>query len=345
MRCLTLADAWAQLGGRSVFLSRTVPDSLRDETRRRGHEHCTIGVDLSGDYVVGQAPHARWLGTDETTDARDTLNALAGRDCQWVIVDHYALTEIWERIVRPAARHVLVIDDLADRPHDCDLVVDQNYFAAGAARYAARVPAKAGLLIGPAFALLRPEYAEARRHLTRGKPTIDRVLVFFGGSDPHGLTAMALDALADPSFRHLHVDVVIGQDPVVRAAVESRAARRPGTTIHGPRLHLADLMAAADLSLGAGGATTWERMCLGLRSLVVAVADNQLPVCGELNRDGLIQLVGAVPRVSAEDLGAAIRRAIAGAHTNEAMLRGMQLSDGCGVARVIDAMRDRSEGV
>ncbi len=126
---------------------------------------------------------------------------------------------------------------------------------------------------------------------------VRRVLVFFGGSDPDNVTGMALEALSAPEFRHLQVDVVVGANHPNRQAIDAQVASRPLTTLYGPRPHLADRMAQADLALGAGGATTWERLCLGLPTLVVSIAENQIPASVALSKAGLIHYVGDVSEV------------------------------------------------
>lgn len=130
-----------------------------------------------------------------------------------------------------------------------------------------------------------------------------RVLVFFGGTDPHNLSGRALTALSDPALGHLAVDLavdlVIGANHPQREALVAQAAARPGTRVHGPRPHLADLMAAADLALGAGGTTTWERACLGLPSLVVTLAENQRPACLALATAALVDGRGAARVIQA----------------------------------------------
>jgi spore coat polysaccharide biosynthesis predicted glycosyltransferase SpsG len=157
------------------------------------------------------------------------------------------------------------------------------------------------------------------------------------------MTERALLALSHPSLGHLDVEVVCGSDPDRRLALERQGAERTRTVIHGPRPHLADLMASADLALGAGGATTWERMCLGLRSLVITLADNQLPVTRGLADEGLIRLVGAAGALTVEDLTAAVADEVAHDRPIEALERGMRMSDGLGVPRVIAVLGEASE--
>ena len=324
MRCLTLADEVGERGAPVRFVGRELSRPLEDLVRGRGHEYVTLrGLSHSA---------------SESDDALRATEVLADRHWQWLVVDHYSLGAIWERAMHPSASRILAIDDLADREHDCDMLLDQNHVAMATERYSDKVPKQCRILLGPGYALLRPEYRAARERLLPRDGSVRRALVFFGGGDAPNLTSLALDALAHPGLAHLPVDVVVGGDEERRAAVEVRAARRPGTVIHGPCPHLADLMAGADIAIGGGGSTTWERMCLGLRSLVVTLADNQVPVADRCANDGLIRLVGEADTVSVEDLQSALLDEIAHSGASIALERGMALCDGLGASRVVKEM-------
>lgn len=245
--------------------------------------------------------------------------------------------------MRAVADRILAIDDLANRRHDCDVLLDQNYLADGDARYREHVPGSCRLLVGPRYALLRSEYREYRAAMGERTGPARRVLVFFGGTDPQNMTELAIRALSLPELRHLELDVVCGSDPSRRESLEREAAGRPGTTIHGPRPHLADLMASADLAVGAGGSTTWERMCLGLPSLVITLADNQVAVADWLASEGLIRLVGHASAVTIEDVRDAVVTALPRGQHRASIERGMQLSDGLGVSRLVTALTQPRE--
>jgi UDP-2,4-diacetamido-2,4,6-trideoxy-beta-L-altropyranose hydrolase len=337
MRCLTLADALREEGARIRFICRHLPGYLRQRLLEHGHESVRLdSAPVAPDSDDGE--HAHLLGTSAAADAAETYRALSDRRWDWLVVDHYALGAAWEAAVRPVAGRILAIDDLADRRHECDVLLDQNYLPDGDVRYTRRVAGSCRLLVGPRYALLRPEYRDYRAGLAPRTGPVRRLLVFFGGTDPQNLTELALTALSLPELRHLELDVVCGGDPVRRASLESQAAGRPGATIHGPRPHLADLMARADLAIGAGGSTTWERMCLGLPSLVITLADNQVAVADWLAKEGLIRLVGHASSVTLPDVRDAVVAALPREQHRDSVDRGMRLSDGLGVSRVVDAL-------
>ena len=162
-----------------------------------------------------------------------------------------------------------------------------------------------------------------------------RLLVFFGGVDPDNLTGRVLEALLDPALANLAVDVVLGLQSPHRQAVEELVARRPCTTLHGALPSLAGLILRADLAIGAGGVTTWERACLGLPSLVVAIAANQVPFLEALAQAGYLQLLGCIDNASTEQIRSALLKKLAEDPASETSTA---LTDGYGTSRVALAM-------
>jgi len=295
MRCLTLADALRNAGFDVTFISRPDPGNALDLIRQRGFRA----------QALPSAPG------DWEADAADVLEALASDSpVDWLIVDHYGLDQRWESRLRRAARNILVIDDLADRPHDCDALLDQNYYVGADQRYRARVPARCRLFLGPEFALLRDEFRAAARAPRPRDGTVGRLLVTFGATDPTdetGKVLTALQALANPA---LAVDVVVGAGNPRRAQIEALCARLPGVRCHVQTARMADLMRAADLAVGAGGATTWERCVLGLPALTVVTAENQLQTTTDLAAAGAIWYLGRAEALAATDYAAALREAM-----------------------------------
>ena len=340
-------DASARLGIGHLVRSLT----LADELRRRGAgvrfvcnrlslDHAAF-VRSRGAELLELAPDA--AGAQEV-DAECTAAALAGRPAHWMVVDNYALGAPWESAMRARGARILAIDDLADRDHECDVLLDQNYLPDGESRYRGRVPQQCVLLIGPRFALLAPEYRAHREGLAARPRRPSRLMVFFGGTDPQHLTERAFEALSTTELQHLAVDVVCTGDEPRRRALERRAALRPGASVYGSRPHLADLMARADLALGGGGTTSWARICLGLRSLVVCMADNQREVVRWLDARGLARLIGDAASVTAADIRSAVLEEVQRDRPAAILAEGMQLCDGLGAARTADVLLAGSAG-
>jgi UDP-2,4-diacetamido-2,4,6-trideoxy-beta-L-altropyranose hydrolase len=342
MRCLALATELQARGVPSTFICRQHTGNLIAALRDRSLTVSVLPAPTTIATLV-EENYAAWLGVSQGEDAAQTLDALRGGNPDWLVVDHYGLDVEYERLVQACGARLLVIDDLANRPHDCDVLLDQNYSKDGGRRHAGLRPERCELLAGPRYALLAPEYASYRQTERVRDGIVRRVLVYFGGADPSDMTGQALTALSAPEFRHLAVDLVIGINHPRREALHAQADARPLTCVHGSRPHLADLMVRADLAIGAGGVTTWERMCLGLPSIVVSIAENQRPTNEALAAAGLIEYIGGV-----ESAGAArMREALGPLLGNRDRLtafswRGQRLVDGGGVSRVADVMLGRS---
>lgn len=339
MRCLTLADALAARGARCRFIHREHPGHMADAIRTRGHgvsllkpAEAAIEAGATGDYAC-------WLGVPLEEDAEQTIRMLDPEPLDWLIVDHYAIDTAWHSQLRPYARFIAAIDDIANRPHDTDLLIDQNYSTEGAARYDGLVRDSATRLCGPQWALLHPAYAEHRTAAYERKPRFETVFVFFGGADPDNWSGRVLEALSTPELAQLHVDLVLGTSNPNRSALESQAARRGLVTLHRPQPHLASLMANADLAIGAGGATTWERCCIGLPSVVISIAENQRPTCEALASANTIRYLGHHDQVTKSTITNGIQSLLADTDSRKLMAQnGMEMVDGLGAKRVADYM-------
>ena len=344
MRCRTLARELQRHGAEVSFICRRQPGDLIDLLEQ---EFVVLALPeqplATCDGLEGRDLYSAWLGPSQQEDAAQCLQILAKfgiKTADWIVADHYGLDATWEEQVVlgltdiDAAPKLLVIDDLADRPHQADLLLDQNFFGeATHQRYEGLLPTQCRQLLGPHYALLSPEYAQLH-HLIPPRTGLKRVLVFFGGIDPHNLTLRTLEALIDPALADLAVDVVLGLHSANRQAVAEMVASRPHTTLHGPLPSLAGLISRADLAIGAGGATTWERACLRLPSLVVAIAANQLPISEALDRAGHLQLLGDEASVTAKQIRSALLTVLTEPKPEKAA---SVLSDGWGAPRL--AMR------
>ena len=333
IRCLTLAEELRRQGAEVEFICREHPGHLI---------HLLTGAAFP--VTILPAPesagnsgedYAAWLGVSQNTDAAQTFQALAGQRPDWLIVDHYGLDRTWEQQLRPHVARLFAMDDLANRPHECDGLLDQNESPGEEARYGGLVPVGCRLLVGARYALLRPEYATYRQLQPPRTGEVRRVLVFFGGTDSQNMTGKAIVALSSPEFEALTVDVVVGATNPHRAELEQQVAGRSRMVLHYHRSHLADLMAQADLGLGAGGTTTWERCCLGLPTLVITVAKNQVSACQELERLGVIVYTGSMQSIDVAKLHCAIAQLLNNKEELVAIAkRGQILVDGLGTKRV-----------
>ena len=343
MRCLTLAKALRERGAQCRFICREHPGNLLELIRKQGFDAVALPLqkldaqrtaDIDGQPLV----HATWLGADWSTDAEQTIVGLGELAVDWLIVDHYALDSRWESAMRPRCRKLMAIDDLADRIHDCDLLLDQNLFTDMQHRYDDRAPAHCGLMLGPDYALLQSEYADLQPRIPPREGPVRRVLIYFGGADADNLTGRVIAAFLCLDRPDVALDVVINPASPHAASVRRMIAGRAQITLHEGLPTLAPLMVQADLAIGAGGATSWERCCLGLPALVITLAENQRPIAAELDRKGLIRWLGHKNQVSEAKLAEALKSILDTGLLPEWSASCMQTVDGKGTERVVSIL-------
>lgn len=292
MRCLALANAATQLGVQSVFLSRHLPDAYQGLLREGAHAYLEVFESQStADDVhpaLEQTGHAHWLPVSQAVDANSSTNALRKvlheqfglQQVDVLVVDHYALNAPWELSMKEYAKKLLVIDDLADRPHQCDVLIDQN-LGRSVQDYASLVPPDCQVLAGPAYALLRPEFKLTREGSLqrRSDSTKNSVLIGLGGVDADNVSETVLRALINLDLADLQkITVVMGAQAPHRARIEAFAANSPlpiDVLVNTNRI--AQLLASHDWAIGAAGSSAWERCCLGVPTITSILAANQLP--------------------------------------------------------------------
>ena len=341
MRCLTLADGLKAMGAQCSFVCRDHAGNVGDLIIDRGHHVSLLPEPVVTDCGVltsGFQDYAKWIGAAWQEDAVQTKQIADDFSSDWVVVDHYGLDARWEDTVSAGNAQILVIDDLNNRHHSCALLLDQNVIGNSASdSYRKLTPQSCELLLGPQFALLKPEYAQFSNALPARAGTVNRVLVFVGGSDPFHLTEQYLRVLSKPCFKDLFVDVVVGANHPNPNFVARLAEERGRVGLYSGLPTLAGLMARADFMLGAGGSTNWERFCLGVPAIVVGVAQNQIEINTQLDRLGLISFLGPAEEVTDEiverELAAQLKDSVALANQSKKMQR---LVDGLGTARVAD---------
>jgi UDP-2,4-diacetamido-2,4,6-trideoxy-beta-L-altropyranose hydrolase len=342
MRCLTLADELCGRGAEVVFVCREFAGNLCGYIEEKGHIVHRLPVSNEQEQNIESGlKHAAWLGADWQTDARQVEEIIKNLDTHpdWLVMDHYALDERWERYLRPYVKKIMVIDDLADRPHDCDLLLDQNFYENLESRYDKLVPPRCKKLLGPKYALLRPEFSEARKNLRKRDGYVKRIMIFFGGSDPSNETTKALEAIRMLNRPDIAVDVVLGAFNPHRKVIEQIASDLPDCTCHFKVEDMSVLMAKADLAVGAGGTTVWERCVLGLPSLVTTVAENQEKTVSDMAESGYLLFLGRSEAVSINSLYHALEIALQSPWLLISFARKTQsLADGKGAKRIAQEM-------
>ena len=299
MRCLTLADEFKKQGAQIRFISRNLPRYLSDMLTEKGMEYLPLSIDDAKESL-DELLHANWLGTSQARDAQATVEVLANQLWDWIIVDHYALDKRWESSVRESCKKLMVIDDLADRQHDCDVLLDQNYYSDMQTRYINKAPKHCQLLLGPRYALLREEFRVLREKIKVRTGDVKKILVFFGGVDADNYTSLAMQALVELNSKQ-QVDVVIGVQHPNREQIQ-QACINHGFICHLQTTRMAELMAEADLAIGAGGSASWERCCLGLPALLIALSGNQIDIAKSLDSIGACNYLGKKDSVNSSSI-------------------------------------------
>jgi len=341
MRCLTLADALKQQGAQIRFVSRRMPEQLRELIVAKGHQFASFN-NRPSEGTTDKLLHSPLFGSSQDQDATETIQVLSDQTWDWMVVDHYALDADWESAMRPEVGKIMVIDDLADRLHDCDLLLDQNLYDELERRYDGLVPDHCEKLLGPRYALLRPEFAAARKTLRHRDGRVRSIFVFFGGSDLSNETAKALEAIRLLNRTDIVVDVVVGASNPKGDRIREICQRMPNTRFHRQVVNIAELMALADLAIGAGGTTTWERCCLGLPTLALVLADNQREIVEAMSAAGAMRNVGWHAEVTSSRLAEAIRVALASPDYLNAMSeRSFAIMGGRGGASGVERISDR----
>ncbi|WP_270428615.1 UDP-2,4-diacetamido-2,4,6-trideoxy-beta-L-altropyranose hydrolase [Acinetobacter johnsonii] len=294
MRCLTLADALKNQGAECYFICREHSGNLIGLITQRGyHVDALPYMDLSQEDKLQNhnvdLAHASWLGTTQKEDSSSCIPIVEALKPDWLVVDHYALDIRWEQVLRPYCKQVMVIDDLADREHNCDLLLDQT-FGRDLKDYIARVPVSCEILCGAEYALLRPEFSQWREYSLerRENSQLKHLLINLGGVDKDNLTTQILIALKQCSLpSELKITVVMGGTAPWIKEVCQQAKDMPWITdVMVGVNNVAELMANSDLAIGAAGSTSWERCCLGLPCIVICLAENQKKVINILAEYG-----------------------------------------------------------
>ncbi|MHB8073703.1 UDP-2,4-diacetamido-2,4,6-trideoxy-beta-L-altropyranose hydrolase [Desulfosporosinus fructosivorans] len=335
MRCITLAKSMDRRGAEICFICREVSGHL-----------CGILEQASFRVIKIKNTSVVEEEFDWEVDAQFVQKFLAqgNQRVDWLVIDHYQLDARWEKLMRPYTRKIMVIDDLADRTHDCDLLLDQNYYGGLCTRYEGLVSRECLLLLGPKYVLLRPEFYEARRNLRPRDGALRRILVFFGGSDPTNETAKALKAIRLLQNSDIYVDVIVGSANPFKEMIGLMCKSMANTSFYCQVENMAEIMVGSDIAIGAGGTATWERCFLGLPALVIIIADNQKVVTEAVATTGSTLNLGTSEEVDADKIVDALLRLSTNPKLLQSMsdegIRLMGALEHQGVELILQAMED-----
>jgi len=296
VRCLVLAEELRNLGASIGFITRDHLGNLNKQIKDNDFFLYSLPFQKRAIEKKSSNKYETLLGVRQKVDAEETIRVFKGK-IDLLIIDHYALDITWERSLRPHTKKIMVIDDLSNRMHDCDFLLDQNYVH-NQKRYNNLLTPNVTKLLGTKYALLRKDFLENRKICAQENGSAERVFVFFGGTDPDNVTIMAIKALSQSKLKYLLVDVVIGSGNPHRTELEKEVNKHSNIKLHVQVDNIAELMASADIAIGAGGTATWERMVIGLPSIVITIANNQVELIKDLDQDGCLKWLGNLNQVN-----------------------------------------------
>lgn len=331
MRCLTLALGIKPYVKQICFISRGLPGYLTSLLHTSGLEIASMSGSIEG--INGSTNYADWLGTSQQSDADETVALIKDRNCDLLVVDHYALDNFWEDQMLSYTNKLFVIDDLANRTHTTNYLLDQNLYPDSGERYSSLVSKKCVKFLGPSYALLRSEFHFERSKVINRTGKIKKILVSMGGIDAFNITEIVIAALVECKL-NIQADIVIGFDHPVKDKI-IKLCMQFNYQLHIQTTRIAKLMASADLAIGSSGSTSWERCFLGLPTICITQAANQVPIALGLEQAEVIHHLGGHGNLTKEE----IKKAILTLHCNPEKIKRMSeacfnLVDGKGIERI-----------
>lgn len=355
MRCLTLAHALKQKGAECQFICRNHEGNLIQFVQEKGFQvyvlphHSDLPADeIKSSQSSSQLAHTEWLGVSQQQDATECIDILREIKPDWLVVDHYAIDAVWESEVQLYRNKLMVIDDLADRHHQCDILLDQT-LGRNTADYKDWVSDQCILLCGSQYALLRPDFVSLRLYSlnrrTYNNNNLKHLLITLGGVDKDNITSVVLRSLYSCKLPDdCKITVVMGARAPWLADVQLQASLLPWKT--DVRVNIADmaqLMANSDLAIGAAGATSWERCCLGLPTVMLILAENQSLVAKQLEAAGAVKLLLDLKSIK-QNISKMINNLILSPEKYSAMsAAASRITDGTGISKVLNQLDTQYE--
>jgi len=344
MRCLSLADELKALGANIIFISREHPGHLSDLIQKRGHDVALLS-EPGLEFLPAQndVVHAKWLGVSWHQDAKETLQIMGNTQPDLLIVDHYALDAQWHKELRQHVKKIFVIDDLADRQFDCDILLDQTY-ERQRNDYQSLVPNDCRMLLGTRYALLQANFSRLRSDAIERRKSfngVQRILISIGGYDSGNVTLMVLKGLEKVDWSSPpQIDVVLGANaPHLQSVQQYATLMSLNVSVSVDVSDMAERMLLADLAIGAGGITSWERCCLGLPTLMVSNADNQKKISEALSAASAVLLMGKKGELTPNDIAAYLEKVI---YKQKLWINlsknAFKVTDGLGARRICEAL-------
>ncbi len=335
MRCLALADGFPSEKWQCQFICKSHSGNIKQIIESRGYVVKEMKLDPS---FIGAEIYDRWVGSSQEYDANECLKYI-DHTGDFLVLDHYGLDVVWEKLLTPKVEKLIVIDDLANRPHDCDLLIDSKYGRLNT-EYKNHTRDSTKLLMGSKYCILRKEFSELinkakeKRKLTK---TIKNVLISFGGTDPLNYSELIVDLMMN-KIRNLTLDIVIGSHH--KSLPKFKSINKKNINLHIDTNEMASLILNSDFSIGGYGGSSWERCCLGLPSFGLVSAKNQIEIAHSLDDYGASKCINESEIF--EELNSVLSNDGDFSWWSEMSQKAFNLCDGKGVDRIVSCIEDIS---
>lgn len=335
MRCLALARALREDGATCSFICRSHAGNMIDDIRKESFDVYELPLYQLGNPEVFS--YENWLGAPLWVDLSQSIQVLKGLMPEWVVVDHYGIDATWEMGISQFCLRIMVIDDFSNREHACDVLLNQN-ITANKDSYQHLVHNSCTMLLGPSYAILRPEFLNLRSFsLSRRRTSrLKRIFISMGGVDGLNVTSRILSALKTCNLpSDICIDVVMGKNAPWTHKVKKIALSMPWfTRVIVDAKNMSELVSESDLAIGAAGSSTWERCCLGSPSILVILAENQRETALALAETG-VALILDINSLLDDGIRAEIKKITANLDLLKQMTeKSSRIVDGLGISRI-----------
>tara|TARA_B100000965_G_scaffold28469_1_gene21092 strand:- start:10253 stop:11323 length:1071 start_codon:yes stop_codon:yes gene_type:complete len=338
IRCLKLAKELKSRGHEIFFISRDHEGNLIDLIEENFQVY---KLSLSDKNLYREDDdYQNWLGEESSQDMHQTIEIIKELKIDVLVVDHYGISSDWELGIKKEVQKLVVIDDIWTKDHCCDVLINHNY-TDRKNNYSSSLYKDTKLLLGPKFAIIDEEYKKLADQKHFDKDKLENILIYFGNSDLYNLTKIVLKILLKPKFKKFEKNFVVSSSNSYLDNLLDLAKKDKKLNVFFDLPNLVNIMNKSDICIGAGGVTNLERLCVGLPSVVIAVADNQLDSCQSLKNDGFIYFLGEAKDINSNDIYDNICKIFNSTDDlKNKSLKGKSLVDGNGIKRIVKHIED-----
>lgn len=287
MRCIALSAKLKEFNWECFFFTKDLDGNLFNEISELSNHVTYIPCDNT--YIPSNE-YDRWLSSTEEYDAKECIKKIDDI-FDVIVVDSYSLSCSWESLVRPYCKKLVVLDDLANRVHDCDVLIDVT-LGRLPVDYNGLVSSDSVLLLGVNFALIRQEFITLRNEskLRRSQTKkIETILINFGGTDPYKLSLKSYESLISLGFKGRVIILISSSCEWIDELIIF--SKNKNIILEIDSSNVSNLMLNSDLAVGAAGGASWERCCVGLPAVIIPFIENQINISKQLEKKGAVIIV------------------------------------------------------